>query len=163
MPYAGIDAEMAKAARGENMAPLKLYTHGRAANPGRYAAAPIPVERYHGPLLLIAGAMDQIWASAEMARANAKRRSESGLQTEPVVYPNAGLELGGGGSDVNVNLPKLGGTVEAITRDQRDAWARTRAFARGCARPGHRRSAARATGRVTDLPPAACTPASHGC
>jgi dienelactone hydrolase len=128
MPYEGMDAEMAKAARGEDMALRHVHDLGRAHHPERYAAARIPVETYRGRLLLIAGEMDQIWPSAEMARAIAERRTQAGLSTDLVVYPDAGHALAGDGTHVDSGAMKLGGTVDAIARDRRDAWARTRAF-----------------------------------
>lgn len=66
-PYAGMDAELAKAARGEPMDLRRVHVEGRAAHPDRVDAARIPIERFHGTLLLIAGGRDQVWPSAEMA------------------------------------------------------------------------------------------------
>ena len=128
MPYEGMDAELAKAARGQDMALRRVHDLGRARHPDRYAAARIPVERYHGRLLLIAGDLDAIWPSSEMARAIAKGRAADGLPTELLVYPDAGHALGGDGNGLDPRVTKLGGTMEAIARDQRDAWERTRAF-----------------------------------
>lgn len=119
---------MAKAARGEDMALRRVHDLGRAHHPECFAAARIPVERYRGRLLLIAGDLDRIWPSADMARAVAARRAASGLKTELVVYPDAGHALGGDGTAVDPSATKLGGTVDAIARDQRDAWSRTLSF-----------------------------------
>ncbi|QYE33073.1 acyl-CoA thioesterase/BAAT N-terminal domain-containing protein (plasmid) [Polymorphobacter sp. PAMC 29334] len=66
-PYAGMDAQLAKAAKGEVMDLRRVHLAGRAAYPDRLAAARIPIERFHGALLLVAGGADQIWPSAEMA------------------------------------------------------------------------------------------------
>lgn len=136
MPYEGMDVELAKAARGEDMALRRVHDLGRARHPDRYAAARIPVERYTGSLLLIAGDLDRIWPSAQMARAIAARRTQNGLSTDLVVYPDAGHALGGDGTAVEPSAVKLGGTLDAITRDRRDAWARTRAFLAAALAPG---------------------------
>ena len=128
MPYEGMGVEMAKAARGEDMALRRVHDLGRVRHADRYAAARIPVERYRGRLLLIAGELDAIWPSAEMARKIAARRAQDGLATELIVYPDAGHALGGDGTGLDPTVVKLGGTLDSITRDQRDAWARTKHF-----------------------------------
>ena len=135
VPYDDIMAEFAKAQRGEQMSLLGPHVRGRALHPDLVAKAKIPVEQYRGALLLIAGELDQEWPSAEMARAVAARRTAAGLRTEVVVYPDAGHALAGDGSTVSPRASQLGGTVEAISRDQRDAWARTTAFLKAALDP----------------------------
>ena len=53
-------------------------------------AARIPVERFHGDLVLVAGGDDQVWSSVTAARAIAARRAAHGLETVVVEDPHAG-------------------------------------------------------------------------
>ncbi|MFT4234409.1 MAG: acyl-CoA thioester hydrolase/BAAT C-terminal domain-containing protein [Microbacterium sp.] len=54
------------------------------------AAATIPVEQFHGELVLIAGGDDQVWNSAAHAGAIAARREGHGLSTTVIEDPDAG-------------------------------------------------------------------------
>ena len=77
------------------------------------AKARIPVERYKGALLLLAGEDDQLWNSAAMAQNIAERRAEAGLATELRVYNEAGHYLIGDGwsptTHYNMGLKQSGG------------------------------------------------------
>ncbi len=69
-------------------------------------AAAIPVEKINGPILLLSGAEDRIWPSAEMGEAIAARLKEKGFKHgfTHVIFPDAGHMLRDG-------FP-LGGTSE---------------------------------------------------
>jgi dienelactone hydrolase len=54
------------------------------------AAATIPVERIRGEVILVAGEDDQVWASADFARAIADRRAAHGRPTQVFTHPAAG-------------------------------------------------------------------------
>ncbi len=111
---------------------------GRAANPDRVPAARIPVERYAGPLLLVAGGDDQLWDSGGMAKNIAAARSggasEKRPATQTLIYPNAGHLISADGwrptTQYNVSLSKVGGTPEGNAHAQADAWPKTLAFFR---------------------------------
>lgn len=81
-------------------APLRIrdaYIDGiEAASPDRLAAAEIPVEDTGGPLLLIAGEDDDLWASAAFARRLRDRLAEAGYDhpVECQCHPNAGHAIG---------------------------------------------------------------------
>ena len=93
----------------------------------------IPVERIRGPVLLVAGAADQVWDSAYSASAVDERRHEHGaLSTEDLTFQNAGHGL-------TVAVPYLpfpteasfnGFTLVSGGTRQADALARSAAWAR---------------------------------
>src|SRR6185503_1500029 len=84
---------------------VAAYAPGYAVVPGSWtrggepvpsAADPdprIPVERIRGPVLLVAGAADQVWNSAYAVSAVGERRDEHGGQTEGLTFPEAGHGL----------------------------------------------------------------------
>ena len=135
MPYAGMDAELAKAARGEAMDLRAVHLAGRAANPGRLAAARIRIEDYAGPLLVVGGGMDRIWPSAEMTRSIAASRAAAGRSTQMLVYPNAGHALGGPGTEPATPLAVNGGNPAAIAAGRTEAWRATFALFDAALRP----------------------------
>ena len=81
---------------------VAAYAPGYAVVPGSWtrggepvpsAADPdprIPVERVGGPVLLVAGAADQVWNAAYAVSAVAERREEHGEQTDGLTFPDAG-------------------------------------------------------------------------
>ena len=92
----------------------------------------IPVERIRGPVLLVAGAADQVWNSAYAVSAVGERRDEHGGQTEGLTFPEAGHGL-------TVAVPNLPFPTEATLQGltlvsggtrQADALARNAAWAR---------------------------------
>ena len=119
---------------------------GRAANPDRVPAARIPVERYAGPMLLVAGTDDQLWDSGGMATSIAAARKKhraalplitqtpitQTLITQTLIYPDAGHLISGDGwrptTQYNVSLSKVGGTPQGNAHAQADAWPKTLAF-----------------------------------
>jgi len=56
----------------------------------RVAAATIPVERFFGDVLLVAGGDDRVWPSVDFARAVEARRTAYDLPTTLVTHPDAG-------------------------------------------------------------------------
>ncbi len=124
-PYEGMDAQLAKAAKGEPMSLRPVHDAGRRAHPERLAAARIPVERFHGPLVLVAGGDDAVWPSLEMARNMVMTRRAAGLPTILVGETHAGHGLGGPGYDPAARLVALGGEPAAIARARRLGWKAT--------------------------------------
>ncbi len=70
-----------------------LYAASLARYPREAALAAIPVERITGEVLVVAGEDDQVWASADFARAVVTRRKEHGRSTVPVTHPRAGHRI----------------------------------------------------------------------
>jgi len=124
-PYGGMDVELAKAARGEAMDLRRAHLAGRAAYPNRLAAARIPIERFKGALLLVAGGHDQIWPSAEMAANIVTARRSANLTTELISAFDANHFLGSPGTEPVEDsvTPGANGTVIAHTRAA--AWQAT--------------------------------------
>ena len=92
----------------------------------------IPVERIRGPVLVVAGAADQVWNSAYAVSAVSDRRHEHGGQMEGLTFPDAGHGL-------TVAVPYLPfpteATLEGLTlvsggTRRADALARNAAWAR---------------------------------
>ena len=123
---------------------VAAYAPGYAVVPGSWtregepvpsAADPdprIPVERIRGPVLLVAGAADQVWNSAYAVSAISERRDAHGGQTEDFTFPDAGHGL-------TVAVPYLPfpteATFEGLTlvsggTRQADALARTASWPR---------------------------------
>ena len=108
---------------------LKIHEDGRAAHPGREAAARIPVETYEGALMLVAGDLDRMWSSGRMARNIAASRAEAGLETELLLYPDAGHDVAGDGWVPTLEgVERGGGSPAGNARAQADAWPRLTAF-----------------------------------
>lgn len=113
------------------------FRHGiAAATPAERAAAEIPVEKIHGPALLISSKSDNLWPASQMSDAVESRlRSHGfGYDIENVQYGDAShLLMGYGNGITRIGLPftdgfYFGGSPEG-TRAARDAgWARAKAF-----------------------------------
>jgi dienelactone hydrolase len=131
-PYKEFAEEFAGFQTGQDVRIRRPQDKGRAANPAAAAAARIAVERYKGPLMVIAGQEDQIWNSAMMAHNIAERRAAAKLETVSLIYTDAGHYLSGNGlsptTQYNVGPNKSGGTPEANARAQADAWEKTISF-----------------------------------
>ncbi len=123
MPYRGFVAGLQQ---GPNADLRAIHENGRAAHPGREAAARIPVETYRGPLLLVAGDRDRLWNSGRMARNIVASRRAAGLSTEALLYPEAGHDLAGDGGPRED--PRGGGSPEANAAARADAWPKVLAF-----------------------------------
>ena len=91
------------------------YRHSLAATPDRVAAATIPVERFFGDVLLVAGGDDRLWPALDAARAIEARRSGAGLPTTVVSHPDAGHRVVLPGEPVATGGMRMarGGTDEA--------------------------------------------------
>ena len=111
---------------------------GLAANPDRVPTARISVERYAGPMLLVAGIDDQLWTFGGMptsiAAARNKHRAAPPLLTQTpitqtLIYPDAGHLISGNGwqptTQCNVSFSKVGGTLQGIAHAQAYAWPKT--------------------------------------
>ncbi len=103
-----------------------IHVNGRADHPEKEAAARIPVEDYAGALMLIAGERDAQWDAASAVRAIVATREAAGLQTEALIYPEAGHDLVGDGGPRDA--ARAGGTPESNAAARRDAWLRVVAF-----------------------------------
>ena len=116
------------------------HDRGRAAHPAEAVAARIPVERYAGPLLLIAGQDDQLWNAGMMAHNIAERRAEAKLETVAWIYSDAGHYLNGDGwsptTHFNLGQEKSGGTPAGNARARIDARIRMVDFLRRTLGPG---------------------------
>ena len=78
--------------------------------------------------MLIAGEDDAIWPAADMLRAIAKRRIESRLPTETLIYPEAGHQLADDGYSSAEWSCKTGGTLQAQGVARRDAFVKSLSF-----------------------------------
>jgi dienelactone hydrolase len=102
--------------------------------------AVIPVERSHGPILLVSGDADAMWPSVEMARVAERRAREHGfVQLSHLVYEDAGHVCAGiPGVPVitEVHHPvtgghySFGGSRAANARARSDSWPRVLTFLR---------------------------------
>jgi dienelactone hydrolase len=115
-----------------------------AATPAELAAATIHVEATHGPVLMLAGASDDLWPACDLSQIAMDRLASSGHRAahgdELVCYPDAGHNVG----SFTVGVPTtsamhtmkpvegeilaLGGTPAGIAHAARDADRRLRAF-----------------------------------
>lgn len=132
VPYQDFDKEFANFATGADVLIRRPQDQGRAANPGRVAAARIAVEDIAAPVLVAGADDDQIWDSGGMARAIADARNKAGRSTALLVYREAGHYLGGTGwsptTQYNASPMKSGGTPEATARAQAEVFTRTHEF-----------------------------------
>lgn len=82
--------------------------------------------------MVIGGQDDQVWASGMMAHNIAEKRAEFALETESLIYTDAGHFLSGTGwtqtTQYNASLNKSGGTPEGNARAQADAYPKMIAF-----------------------------------
>jgi dienelactone hydrolase len=131
-PYKDFEQEFMGYQTGEDVRIRRPQDKGRAANPIAAAAARIPIEKYKGPLLIIAGQEDQMWNSGMMAHNIAERRAEAKLETVSLIYTDAGHALTSAGwsptTQYDVGPLKTGGTPAGNARAQADAWEKTVAF-----------------------------------
>lgn len=108
----------------------------KEASPAQLAAAAIPVEKIHGPVLLISSKADKLWPSAAMADA-----AEARMKANHFAYPITNLQfddashllMGYGPGLIKFGIPMIwemnfGGSPEG-TRKARDAgWVASKAF-----------------------------------
>jgi single stranded DNA-binding protein len=111
-----------------------IHENGRADHPEREATARIPVEAYAGPLMVIAGGRDAQWNSAGASEAILRARTDAGLETEALIYPDAGHDLVGDGGPRDSG--RGGGAREDNAAARRDAWPKVVAFLARTLTPG---------------------------
>lgn len=104
-----------------------IHENGRADHPEREADARIPVEAYPGALILIAGERDAQWNSARHVRNIVAARAEAGLETEALIYSEAGHDLIGGDGEPR-QAHRSGGSPEANAAARLDAWPKVVTF-----------------------------------
>jgi len=111
----------------------KLYLDSLASAP---ESAEIPVERIAGPVLMISGAADGLWPSAEMAN-----RVERRLQANGFAYPVTNIAYADAGHvafgpPVRADAPGLeralglGGTIDGLVAARAEGWPRVLTFLR---------------------------------
>ncbi|MBL8519410.1 MAG: acyl-CoA thioesterase/BAAT N-terminal domain-containing protein [Betaproteobacteria bacterium] len=132
VPYVDFMQEFAGFQTGTAVHVRRPQDKGRAAHPAAAVKARIPVEKFKGPLMVIGGQDDQVWASGMMAHNIAEKRAEHGLETVSLIYSDAGHGLTGNGwtptTQMNAGPMKMGGTPEGNARAQGDAFPKTIAF-----------------------------------
>ena len=91
-------------------------------------AATIPVERFRGELVLVAGGDDKVWPSSRSAKILAARRARTGLDTSVIVDPRAGhpVVLPGEASHPTSRPYQVGGDDGAPERLGALAWPAVR-------------------------------------
>ena len=97
VPYVEFAEEFAGFRTGRDLRMRRFQDKGRAANPAAAVKARIEVEKFRGPLLVVGGHDDQVWASGMMAQNIAERRAAAGLETVALIFPEAGHFLSGNG------------------------------------------------------------------
>lgn len=132
VPYVEFAEEFAGFRTGKEVKMRRFQDKGRAANPAAAVQARIKVENFRGPLMVVGGHDDQVWASGMMAQNIAERRAAAGLETLALIFPEAGHALSGAGwmptTQYNTGPSKVGGTPQANARAQARAFPETIAF-----------------------------------
>jgi len=132
VPYVEFAQELEGFRTGRDVRMRRFQDKGRAANPAAAVKARIEVEKFRGPLLVIGGHDDQVWASGMMAQNIAERRAAAGLETVALIFPEAGHAIAGNGwtptTQSNVGPSKVGGTPQANAAAQARAFPETIAF-----------------------------------
>ncbi|HET8989096.1 MAG TPA: acyl-CoA thioester hydrolase/BAAT C-terminal domain-containing protein [Humibacillus sp.] len=88
VPFVTYDDEMVVTDDPPSFEPV--YRASLATHADRVAAATIPVERFFGDVLLVAGGDDRVWPSLDSARRIEARRTAYDLPTTLVTHPGAG-------------------------------------------------------------------------
>ena len=102
----------------------------------RHPETAIPVERIHGPILLLSGGDDRLWPSREMADRIVARLKQSRFKYDyaHLTYEGAGHAIFVGAPDgamaraMRTPSPMLGGSPEANARAWADDWPKVLAF-----------------------------------
>ena len=132
VPYREFAEELAGFRTGREVRMRRFQDKGRAADPAAAVKARIEVEKFRGPLLVIGGHDDQVWASGMMAQNISERRAAAGLATTALIFPEAGHSLSGNGwmptTQYNAGPSKSGGTPQANADAQARAFPETIAF-----------------------------------
>ncbi|MEO7753191.1 MAG: acyl-CoA thioester hydrolase/BAAT C-terminal domain-containing protein [Terracoccus sp.] len=88
VPFVPYDDDVVVRGDPPELAPM--YRQSLHTFVDRVAAATIPVERFFGDVLLVAGGDDRLWPSLESAELVRARRDAAGLPTTVVTHPGAG-------------------------------------------------------------------------
>jgi dienelactone hydrolase len=132
VPYAEAAEEFDGFRTGRDVKMRRFQDKGRAAHPAAAVKARIEVEKFRGPLLVVGGHDDQIWASGMMAQNIAERRAAAGLETVALIFPEAGHTLADNGwmptTQYEAGPTKYGGTPQADAAAQARAFPETIAF-----------------------------------
>lgn len=132
VPYGEFAEEFEGFRTGRDVKMRRFQDKGRAANPAAAVKARIEVEKFRGPLLVIGGHDDQVWASGMMAQNIAERRAAHRLETVALIFPEAGHAISNNGwvptTQYNAGLSKVGGTPQANAAAQARAFPETIAF-----------------------------------
>lgn len=126
MPYDGMREAVFRIGRGEDPRFRAVHDRGRAANPHRLESARIPIERFRGRLFLAGATDDEVYDSAGMARNIARSRSAAGLDTELLVFEDAGHGIVGDGWSPGSSYAK--GSPQKTAAAQRALWSATLDF-----------------------------------
>ena len=113
---------------GDPPAFAPVYAQSLSTAADRVAAATIPVERFFGDVLLVAGGDDLVWPSVASARAVQARRRELDLPTSVVTHPDAGHRVILPGEKVTAGGQRMarGGTEAADRELGARAWPELR-------------------------------------
>jgi len=132
VPYLEFAQEFEGFRTGRDVKMRRFQDKGRAANPAAAVKARIEVENFRGPLMVIGGYDDQVWASGMMAQNIAERRAAHRLATVALIFPEAGHAISNNGwvptTQYNVGPSKVGGTPQANAAAQARAYPETIAF-----------------------------------
>jgi uncharacterized protein len=110
-----------------------LYAKGLLAL-DKHPQAIIPVERIHGPMMLVCGKADTLWPSCPMAEQVTARLEAKHFKpkVQLLEYSDAGHAVFGASWDPTpaqaANWTKLGGTVAGNRAARRESWPRALAF-----------------------------------
>jgi hypothetical protein len=100
---------------------VDLYAPTLAAAPPEAA---IPIERIHGPILLIAGKDDQLWPSAAMAQqiVDRAKRTRFAPRVVDLTIANAGHHVANLPNRPTGDSVRLGGTAAGLASAQLQSW-----------------------------------------
>jgi dienelactone hydrolase len=126
VPFVPYDDDADPAGDPPAFAPVYAQSLRTAAD--RVTAAAIPVERFFGDVLLVAGGDDQVWPSVHFAREIESRRRAHDLPTTVVTHPDAGHRVVLPGEEVAAGGQRMArGGSEAADRALGDlAWPEVR-------------------------------------
>lgn len=122
---------------------LPAATSQEFAYPDAASPAILPVEKIHGPILLLCGQDDWLWPSCRNARALQQRLSTQGRPAATLLsYPDAGHfvvspvpyrpgTVSGSATRADGRTLQVGGTYQADQAARADAWPKILDFLRG--------------------------------
>jgi dienelactone hydrolase len=119
VPYVGIERALGGVPEDERVAMRVPHAEGRAAHPERVEAARIRVEDIDEPVFVLGGGRDAVWDSGDMAARIAAVRAEAGLETDALIFAEAGHGISG---------PPQTPTRTSSIRARTAGWAALEAF-----------------------------------